>query len=931
MTLSLCEDPRPAGRLAVFVDAPAAFTPRAAWVLDTMLAPLGWSAALTNDPDAAEDACLAYAAAPVPGVPTLPRSAQAMELIGAQEPIPPGTFAACPAAGGVVGAFPVEPEAGFAVCFDLIASAFVLLACWDERTSKDRDRYGRLPYSASVFAANPALSLEEPAVDAYVELLRAMLAPRLAELGIRPSRPAGWVWRDASVPVTSTGCTQSAPHAVALTHDLDHLWCWTLRGFAAAGYHSACALCRGDFRALSREIGGLAEWLTHHLPRRSDPFWTFPQMLGGEDARSVRSTFFVIARHTHERDGNQPRTYRRRIPAALALLRRHGREIGLHGNDADRLGVEALAQDRESLAAASGNDIRGMRYHFLRCLYHETLPFLERAGFSYDTSLAFAEREGYRCGCSFPFRPYFLEEERPLDLVELPLAVMDGTLQGSHYRGLTAAEAERAAAGVLDRAARGGGAVSILWHNNRFDRRLARGYDDVYWRLVDHTLAGGGWVTSAGDIVARWRQATGMSVTDPQQAAGPPELRSVKDDLTQRPRLRRMGQRRPHVVHLSVVHKPDDPRIHDRECRSLVTAGYEVMYVAPGAGRGLDEHGVLLSPLPRRGRSTRFLDTFEIAQMLRAVRPDVVHVHDPELLTLFPALRPLVPRLVYDMHEYVPEAVAGKHYIPARIRPHAARATAVAQRKLAALADGVVVVTEEQFSALGEKPELRVVLPNYPRLGRFDVGGPVADLGADPRLKLIYVGSLSSARGCLMMLDVMEQLSCDEAVLYLGGVFTDPICEAEVRARLAGGLDDRVRLLGRVPPLELPRYLAAADVVWVPSLPNRQYGRPTIPTKLLEGMAMRLAALVSDMPGRGELVRREECGLAVPPGPDGHLNGVRQLLDDRQAIFSMGERGRRAVERCYSWEAVAGDLVSFYDSLCAGLPGQSRTRRAPEE
>jgi glycosyltransferase involved in cell wall biosynthesis len=129
------------------------------------------------------------------------------------------------------------------------------------------------------------------------------------------------------------------------------------------------------------------------------------------------------------------------------------------------------------------------------------------------------------------------------------------------------------------------------------------------------------------------------------------------------------------------------------------------------------------------------------------------------------------------------------------------------------------------------------------------------------------------------------------------------------------GLADRVKLLGRIPPPELPRYLAAADVVWVPSQPDGQYSHPTVPTKLLEGMTMGLAALVSDMPGRGELVSGEACGLAVPPGLDGHLDGVRRLLADRRALPEMGARGRRAVERRYSWEAVEGDLVDFYDRL----------------
>ncbi len=489
--------------LEVFVDAPDGFLPRARWALDTMLAPLGRRAALTRDPALSAGAALAYAAAPVEGVPTIPCSAAALEIFAAERALPADAFATRECGhGSAVAAFPADPGAGFAVPFDLVASAFALLACWDERTTGERDKHGRLPYAASMFAVNPALRIDAPAVDVYVALLRAVLAPRLVALGLEPQPAAGWMW--------DTG-KAGAGHAVALTHDLDNLWRWTARGFAATGYRSARAVRHGNGAVLRRELGDLGDWFTRHLPRRTDPFWTFPQLLGGEDARGISSTFFVIARHTHHSDGNQPETYRKLRPQALALLRRHGREIGLHGNDSDRLGLAPLSDDRSLLAGQAGTEVRGIRYHYLRCLYHETLPLLEQAGFSYDSSLAFAEHEGFRCGCSFPFRPYHLGEERPLDLVELPLTVMDGTLQEPHYRGLDAAGAERAAAAVLDNVARSGGAVSILWHNNRFDRRVSRGYDGVYWRLVDRALREGAWATSAGAVVTRWREATGMN------------------------------------------------------------------------------------------------------------------------------------------------------------------------------------------------------------------------------------------------------------------------------------------------------------------------------------------------------------------------------------------------------------------------------------
>jgi glycosyltransferase involved in cell wall biosynthesis len=376
--------------------------------------------------------------------------------------------------------------------------------------------------------------------------------------------------------------------------------------------------------------------------------------------------------------------------------------------------------------------------------------------------------------------------------------------------------------------------------------------------------------------------------------------------------------RQPRVAHVSVVHRPDDPRIFERECRSLADAGYAVSLLAPGAEEH-ETHGVRLVSLPRRPRATRWLSAGQLLAQLHRLRPDVVHVHDPELLTLFPLLRPLGPRLVYDMHEYVGQAVAGKHYIPASLRRPAAWGTLFAQRMLASLADGVVGVVPEQFEQLGARPRLRVLLPNYPRFARFSHAAPRTELAADDRLRLIYIGSLTRSRGVSLMLDVVRDAG-EGVVLYLGGDFYDPVFAAEVSQRVAEELRGRVRLLGRIPPSEVPHYLASAEVVWVPSLPTGQYRRPTVATKLFEGMACGLAALVSDLPGRAPVVAGERCGVLVPPTVEGHLAGVRSLLAARSEIAAMGRRGREAVCGRYSWEVIEHRLVDFYAELRARRP-----------
>jgi glycosyltransferase involved in cell wall biosynthesis len=266
------------------------------------------------------------------------------------------------------------------------------------------------------------------------------------------------------------------------------------------------------------------------------------------------------------------------------------------------------------------------------------------------------------------------------------------------------------------------------------------------------------------------------------------------------------------------------------------------------------------------------------------------------------------------MHEYVAQSVHGKYYIPEALRPLAARVAGAAERTLAARVDGAAAVVERQFEALGARPAQRVLLPNYPRFSRFADPHAVPELAADPRLKLVHIGTLSRGRGVSVMLEAMRAAG-DGCVLYLGGVFPDGSYESEVRSALDGELGSRVRLLGRIPPARLPDYLAAADVVWISGTGTAQYLLPAISTKLFEGMASGLAVLTSDLPGRGDVVRAVRCGVAVPPTLEGHAAGVLELLDHRDRLKEFGARARQAVSERFSWEAIEDDFLEFYERV----------------
>ena len=498
-------DPHATAR--VFIDVPDHLARKAAWALRTLCDAAGCRLEVVRDRELSPGAVLAYAPRPLDGVPTIPLSAEASETIARGADVPAGSFASFHSPAPLVGAFPVEGT-GFALPFDLVASAFVILAAWDERTRPQRDQHGRFPYELSFFATEAALDAADPPLDGHVRVLRRLLGEAL---DLTPPRWKGRSGRPLDAPDAAPGeRSNGAAFAIALTHDIDHLHRWTPRAVAGSLRRAALDARTGDRATARWELECLLRAFTDHLPAGTDPYWTFLDLIEREDRLGVDSTFFAIASHHERVDGVDARDYHRRLPALLRLLRHSGRETGLHGNSRDRVDPAALSEDRSRLKEMIAGAVEGIRFHYLRCLYHETLPMLETAGFAYDSSIAFGAREGPRCGLSFPFRPYLLAEDRPLDLVELPLVVMDGTLQERHYRNLPVSEGRAAGQRVLAAVRDAGGAAAVLWHNTRLDPLVSRGYGQVYWDLIEWIQANGGVATSAGDVVGQWRAAVGL-------------------------------------------------------------------------------------------------------------------------------------------------------------------------------------------------------------------------------------------------------------------------------------------------------------------------------------------------------------------------------------------------------------------------------------
>ncbi|HEY1565179.1 MAG TPA: polysaccharide deacetylase family protein [Gaiellaceae bacterium] len=345
---------------------------------------------------------------------------------------------------------------------DELAAAFFHLARLEERGAP-RDPHGRFLASSSCL---------DP-LDPPLERLRR-------ELGL----PAPWYG--------------SARFAVALTHDVDVPWRWTRIGMLGAAARLKGHVLARRGRPALHEANRLARVPFHKL-RKSDPNWRFEEIVAEERAHDARSTFYIMAGHGHRADGAAPDVYERLRPRLVETIAAAGAEVGLHGSYLAAEDLDRLARERATLAQLEG-PLFGHRYHYLRVDPHRNLVPLVNLGFHYDTSLGFPDALGFRAGIAHPFQVWDLERDRPSELVEVPLAVMDATLAAQRYEGLSAAAAKPRILSLLDWAAEHGGGFSILWHPERFDAASARGWDRLYFEVIDAVRERGGVCVSAREL-----------------------------------------------------------------------------------------------------------------------------------------------------------------------------------------------------------------------------------------------------------------------------------------------------------------------------------------------------------------------------------------------------------------------------------------------
>ncbi|HEX9708597.1 MAG TPA: glycosyltransferase family 4 protein [Candidatus Thermoplasmatota archaeon] len=194
----------------------------------------------------------------------------------------------------------------------------------------------------------------------------------------------------------------------------------------------------------------------------------------------------------------------------------------------------------------------------------------------------------------------------------------------------------------------------------------------------------------------------------------------------------------------------------------------------------------------------------------------------------------------------------------------------------------------------------------------------------DDALVVGFAGRLAPEKGVDVLLAALARVPVARALVIGEGPERAAL---EARA-IESDIAKRVRFVGAVPSLEMPRWLAALDVLVLPSRSTRgwqeQFGRV-----LVEAMACEVPVVGSDSGEIGRVIGAAGC--LVPEGDVGALAAtLRELAEDAGLREHLGSKGRARVLELYTQERVARDTVAFYERILGGARAEPASVRAAE-
>jgi rhamnosyl/mannosyltransferase len=295
-----------------------------------------------------------------------------------------------------------------------------------------------------------------------------------------------------------------------------------------------------------------------------------------------------------------------------------------------------------------------------------------------------------------------------------------------------------------------------------------------------------------------------------------------------------------------------------------------------------------------------------LSRELREFRPDILHIHMPNLSAFWCLFVPGARRVPWVVHWHADVLASTRsralRYLYWLYRPFEQALLGRAARIIATSPPYL-----ESSEPLAGHRERCTVVP----LGICDL--PHAEFEAPPDatgLRVLCVGRLTYYKGVRYLIDAV--VSLENITLTIVGSGDE---EADLRALVRDrGAADRIHFAGNLPDDALHGELAHCDCLCLPSVERTE----AFGVVLLEAMCAGRATVATKVPGSGMSCVVEEgvTGLLVAP-EDGHAlaHALQTLRDDPETWEQMGRAGRMRFNEFFRIDRTTGILGALYNAV----------------
>lgn len=278
--------------------------------------------------------------------------------------------------------------------------------------------------------------------------------------------------------------------AIILTHDVDDIYVKLRHILLSIAYWSK----NWDFSSTLHLTKGL-------FNKSKTPYKNFRKIIQLEKKYDAKSSFYFL---TSPNDIFGTKYELDDLHDEIGFLIDEDFEIGLHTGYHSYDNFEKIKKEKEMLEKMIGKKIIGARNHVLRFKTPQSWEQLSKAGLLYDTTFGYHDHIGFRNGMCHPFRPYNLNSEKTIDILEIPLIIEDMTF--IMYMKENVRVCWDYIKGLIDTVKELNGVITILWHTWTFSYPVSYGgmfgkeWNDLYEKILEYGQKKNAWITNCKEL-----------------------------------------------------------------------------------------------------------------------------------------------------------------------------------------------------------------------------------------------------------------------------------------------------------------------------------------------------------------------------------------------------------------------------------------------